>query len=156
MIRQVVFTALLLCLILTILALIAWPRRQRRTFRQGKNALSDAQFVEKVCADPADGVAALAIRRVVAEECHVRPEDIHDSDSPEELSELMLTGWDVVGIVVSLEKELGIRVEDHRLKGFPDPVAFRFFGWKRGGYQAFGDWVRAVVQYLRRVDSEGC
>jgi hypothetical protein len=122
--------------------------RRRTEFAANKERLPDQEFLERIRASPELGIYALAIRRVIAVNCGIEPELIHDTDDPVAINAILELdiggGWDALVFEMCLEKELDTPIScEGRL---PSLVGKGLFGWKERPPRSFGEWTLDVAK----------
>lgn len=139
-----VIICLLVGLIPLAIAFTTLPGLRRQKFIKEHKAMSNQEFIRRI--DPGSEIIPyiLALRRSIAELCHIPHELIHPDDHPETLASLC-SDWDDLKIILRLEELLGHEIGDCDL---PQAMGWRIFCFRRSGPVSFSEWAVSVGRYL--------
>jgi hypothetical protein len=119
-----------------------FTRLQRQRFSEGRQPLSDEEFVSALGVAPSLRRYVVTAREVLGCVSHVPAALIRPDDALSSLARLV-GDWDDLGVVLELESRLGTPID-----GLPQFLSRRFFWYTRPGPRSVGEWTISVAQCL--------
>jgi acyl carrier protein len=113
-----------------------------------REGFRDGDFCRALGISGRFAVLNCVIRRAVESHCRIAPEKLRVNDSMEILSELTLSGWDVVDIIIRIEEALDVEIDESEFE-LPQITKSPLPGLFRGSTpREFGDWSLAATHAL--------
>jgi hypothetical protein len=130
-----------------------WGRVMTMDNAEGRARIADGAFLELLGLTGSVGHFALCTRRAIAAMCHMPPEHILPTDSPEWLSKQMVHDlgreWDSQAFKWALEDALGENLEIEPTD-IPPLVAWRLFWWHGKAPPNVGERIVRLAHNIER------